>query len=358
MRRRQEARQAAATGRASAPAAHVRSRHIGPRRADAPPPRPCPTRRRRGHGGCFTSRRACQTTTVSKRSSGQAASRRDRARRRGPHHPRTALEVGPDRQEVGAADRLQRRRHDREGARAQGSSKRTSASGRSARPPSAPATRSATARAPRRLLAHAIYAEGVRNVEAGASAVDIKRGLDRGLRAAVARDPADLATGHRAAARRSRSRRSPRTTTSRSASSSPTRSSGSGADGVVSLEDAKGTETALEVVEGMSFDRGFLSPYFVTDPARMECVLDKPLILIHEAKIAVDAGARPAARARRAERPPAADHRRGHRDRGARDADRQQGTRHAVVGGGQGAGVRRSTQGDARRHRHADRRRA
>jgi len=58
-----------------------------------------------------------------------------------------------------------------------------------------------------------------------------------------------------------------------------------GADGVVSLEDAKGTETALEVVEGMSFDRGFLSPYFVTDPARMECVLEKPLILLDEARL-------------------------------------------------------------------------
>ncbi|HEY6033276.1 MAG TPA: molecular chaperone GroEL, partial [Kofleriaceae bacterium] len=58
-----------------------------------------------------------------------------------------------------------------------------------------------------------------------------------------------------------------------------------GADGVISLEEAKGTETALEVALGMSFDRGFLSPYFVTDAARMECALEKPLILIHETKI-------------------------------------------------------------------------
>ena len=134
------------------------------------------------------------------------------------------------------------------------------------------------------LLAHAIYAEGVRNVEAGASAVDLKRGLDRGLRAAVAaiqrisrpvaskRENAQIATisahndeqiGQIVADAVERV----------------------GADGVVSLEEAKGTETALEVVEGMSFDRGFLSPYFVTDAARMECVLDKPLILIHEAKL-------------------------------------------------------------------------
>ncbi|HEU4734958.1 MAG TPA: TCP-1/cpn60 chaperonin family protein, partial [Kofleriaceae bacterium] len=108
------------------------------------------------------------------------------------------------------------------------------------------------------LLAHAIYADGVRNVEAGASAVDLKRGLDRGLRAAVGaiqrisrpvaskREKAQIATisahndehmGKLVADAVERV----------------------GADGVVSLEDAKGTETALEVVEGMSFDRGFLS---------------------------------------------------------------------------------------------------
>jgi chaperonin GroEL len=134
------------------------------------------------------------------------------------------------------------------------------------------------------LLAHAIYADGVRNVEAGASAVDLKRGLDRGLRAAVAtiqrlsrpvaskREKAQIAT----------------------ISAHNDESMGKlvadaiervGAEGVVSLEDAKGTETALEVVEGMSFDRGFLSPYFVTDTARMECVLEKPLILIYDAKL-------------------------------------------------------------------------
>ena len=134
------------------------------------------------------------------------------------------------------------------------------------------------------LLAHAIYAEGVRNVEAGASAVELKRGLDRGLRAAVAaiqrlsrpvaskREKAQIATisAHNDAA------------LGQLVADAVERV---GAEGVVSLEDAKGTETALEVALGMSFDRGFLSPYFVTDAARMECTLDRPLILIHDGKL-------------------------------------------------------------------------
>src|SRR5512136_1784788 len=58
-----------------------------------------------------------------------------------------------------------------------------------------------------------------------------------------------------------------------------------GKEGVITVEEAKSMETTLEVVEGMQFDRGYLSPYFVTDPERMECILETPYILIHEKKI-------------------------------------------------------------------------
>ncbi len=59
-----------------------------------------------------------------------------------------------------------------------------------------------------------------------------------------------------------------------------------GKDGVITVEEAKSMDTDLEVVEGMQFDRGYLSPYFITDPENMECVLENPYILIHDKKIA------------------------------------------------------------------------
>ncbi len=135
------------------------------------------------------------------------------------------------------------------------------------------------------VLAHAILAEGVRNVAAGASAVDLKRGLDRGLRAAVQ----ELAKLSRPVA--SRLEKSQIATIS--AHNDP--SIGEivadavekvGQEGVITVEEAKTTETALEIVEGMQLDRGFLSPYFVSDTEKMEAVLDEPYILLHEKKIA------------------------------------------------------------------------
>ena len=184
------------------------------------------------------------------------------------------VEVRPDREEVGQADRLQRRRHHRQGVRAEGPRREPRRADAPRRRPSAPATPSATAPARRRILAHAIFADGVRNIAAGASAIDLKRGLDRGAARGDRGAARAVAAGARAGARRSRSRRSPRTTTRRSASSSPTRWRRSAPRASITVEEAKGTETTLEVVEGLQFDRGYLSPYFVTDPEKMEAVLE------------------------------------------------------------------------------------
>ncbi|HUY91317.1 MAG TPA: chaperonin GroEL [Pirellulales bacterium] len=134
------------------------------------------------------------------------------------------------------------------------------------------------------ILAHAIFADGLRNVAAGASAIDLKRGLDRGLRVAV--------EVIRNLSRPVASRREKSQVATISAHNDATLGElvadameKVGAEGVVSVEEGKGAETALEVVEGMQFDRGFLSPYFITDPEKMQAVLDEPVILLFEKKI-------------------------------------------------------------------------
>ena len=129
-----------------------------------------------------------------------------------------------------------------------------------------------------------------------------------------------------------------------------------GKDGVITVEEAKTLETSLEVVEGMQFDRGYLSPYFVTDPERMEVVLENPVILIHEKKISSMKDLLPVLEQVAKLRPAAAHHRRGRRGRGARHAGREQAARHAAGGGRQGAGLRRPPQGHARGHRDPHRR--
>lgn len=135
------------------------------------------------------------------------------------------------------------------------------------------------------ILAHAIYADGLRNIAAGASAIDLKRGLDRGLKVAVA--------AIRSFSRPVASRKEKGQIATISAHNDPVLGElvadameRVGGEGVVSVEEAKGTETSLEVVEGMQIDRGYLSPYFITDPEKVQAALEEPLILLYEKKIA------------------------------------------------------------------------
>jgi chaperonin GroEL len=134
------------------------------------------------------------------------------------------------------------------------------------------------------ILAQAIFAEGIRNVVAGASAIDLKRGLDRGARVAI-----------EALAKLSRpvkSRLEKAQVATISAPNDPAigemvadAMERVGDEGVITLEEAKTTETQLEVVEGLQFDRGYISPYFVTDPEKMEAVLENPLVLLYDGKL-------------------------------------------------------------------------
>jgi len=136
------------------------------------------------------------------------------------------------------------------------------------------------------ILAQAIFAEGLKNVVAGASAVDLKRGLDRGTRAAVER--------LRELSRPVKSRLEKAQVAAISAHNDTAigeliadAMGKVGDEGVITLEESKTTETQLEVVEGLQFDRGYLSPYFVTDAEKMEAVLDDARVLITDRKLTI-----------------------------------------------------------------------
>jgi chaperonin GroEL len=136
------------------------------------------------------------------------------------------------------------------------------------------------------LLAHAIVADGVRNVVAGASAIDLKRGLDRGVRAAV--------EALRVLSRPVKTRLEKVQVGTISAHNDPAigelvadAMEKVGGEGIISVEESKTTETHVEVVEGLQFDRGYVSPYFITDPEKMEAVLEDPLILLTDRKLGV-----------------------------------------------------------------------
>jgi chaperonin GroEL len=133
------------------------------------------------------------------------------------------------------------------------------------------------------VLAQAIYREGARNVVAGANPMELKRGIEKAVEAIVAslKKQSKPVKGNMIAQVGTISANNDETIGTIIAQAMEK----VGKDGVITVEEAKTLDTSLDVVEGMQFDRGYLSPYFVTDPDRMEVVLENPVILIHEKKI-------------------------------------------------------------------------
>ena len=144
--------------------------------------------------------------------------------------------------------------------------------------------------------------------------------------------------------------------TRQSANSWPTPTRRVGAEGVITVEESKTTESTLEVVEGMQFDRGFISPYFITDPEKMEVALDDPLILLYEKKTDKYEGHASASGASREGGTPAPDYRGGCGRRSAGDAGGQQGSRDADFRRGEGARIRRPSKRNVAGHRDSHQR--
>jgi chaperonin GroEL len=134
------------------------------------------------------------------------------------------------------------------------------------------------------VLARAIFKEGTRNIAAGSNPMAVRRGIDKAVEAAIEHLRSlgkPVSSKEEIAQVGSISANNDRTIGDLLANAMEK----VGKDGVITVEEGKGTETTLELVEGMQFDKGFISPYFINKPAEMECLLENALILIHEKKI-------------------------------------------------------------------------
>jgi len=133
------------------------------------------------------------------------------------------------------------------------------------------------------VFAQSIFREGVKAVTSGANPMDVKRGIEKAVEVTIEEvKKLSKPVEGKAIAQVGTISANNDSTIGKIIAQAMEKV---GKDGVITVEEAKGMETTLEVVEGMQFDRGYLSPYFVTDPERMECVLEDPYILIHEKKI-------------------------------------------------------------------------
>jgi chaperonin GroEL len=134
------------------------------------------------------------------------------------------------------------------------------------------------------VLAHALYREGIKNVAAGANPMDLKRGIDKAVEIIIE----ELKKLSKPVQEKKEIAQVGTISANNDASIGELIAEAMdkvGKDGVITVEEAKSMQTTLDIVEGMQFDRGYISPYFITDPERMECILEDVFILIHEKKI-------------------------------------------------------------------------